>query len=417
MSFTAKIRGLPHNPSIIEINTRTGPATTYDNPFKAQVGMTGLPVLDVQPDEAGIRFQGKLYQWFQLQFPDGRQGWVRDDLLACQGDGVPFGYAIINEEAFAFALERRDVIAPGQETMSVAQSVATPAPAPTPATPPSPGPEPTAAPTPAPLTEQPAVAPTPTMPAQPGPVTSPPALPDDLRDEDRVRQAAFNITEGFEGGGYASYQNYDDGIVSYGRFQFTLAGSSLFSVLVKFTSRSNSTIASELRANYLDRTRNHDEGLRDDGRYKELLIAAANDPIMQQAQDEAATEHYWNVVQDLSIKPRNVQTPLGQALIFDMGINFGPRHGFLGAAEREIGVAPKSRMPENGGREEDLIAALARGRKASHDRQAERDNLPGLKVRGDFWVDLVNRGDWNLEGDADGMLEVKPGRRVKVRNF
>ena len=404
MSFTAKIRGLPHNPSIREINSRSGPATSYDVPFKAQVGLTGLTVLAVQPDENGTRFQGKLYQWFQLQFPDGQNAWIRDDLLACQGDGVQFGYDIINEEVFAFALQRRDVIAPGQETLSIAQ------PAPTPAVQPETAPMPTIAPAPVP-------APTPTTPAQPAPGIEPEPIDSDLLNVDRIRMAAFNITEGFEGGGYASYQNYDDGIVSYGRFQFTLASSSLFSVLEKFTSRSSSSIANELRANYLDRTRNHDPNLRDDARYKELLIAAAADPIMHAAQDEAATQHYWNVVYDLSIKPRNIQTPLGQALIFDMGINFGPRHGFLGAAEREIGVAPKSRIGENGGTEEALIAALAWGRKASHDRQAERDNLPGLKVRGDFWVNLVNKGDWNLKGDAEGMLEVKTGRRVRVRDF
>ena len=235
--------------------------------------------------------------------------------------------------------------------------------------------------------------------------------------EDRIRLASFNITEGFEGGGYASYQNYDTGIVSYGRFQFTLASSGLAKVLEKYTSQSNSPTANELRSSYLDRCRNHDPALRDDAHFKQLLLDAAKDPLMQSAQDSAATELYWNVVQELSIQPRGIATPLGQALVFDMAINFGPRHGFLSAAEREIGVPPKSRLIINGAREEDLIAALARLRKQSHDRQAERDNLPGLKLRGDFWVNLVDKGDWQLMGDSDGLIEVMPGRRVKVRGF
>jgi hypothetical protein len=32
-------------------------------------------------------------------------------------------------------------------------------------------------------------------------------------------------------------------------------------------------------------------------------------------------------------------------------------------------------------------------------------------------VNLIEQGDWQLQGNADGELEVTPGRRVKVRNF
>lgn len=399
MPFTASIRGLPHNPSIIEVNTRTGPSTGYDVPLKAAVGAAGLVVLDVQPDENNTRFQDKVYQWFQLAFPDNQRAWVRDDLLAVQGDGVRFGYDVINESTFAFALTRRDVIAPGEEVVNPLAAVPAPTPAPAPA--PTPGPVPS--PTPA--------GPAPAAPDVPAPAPTP------LEDSERVRLAAFNITEGFEGSGYDAYQNHDAGIVSYGRFQFTLAGSGLVTVLRKYIERSRSQIAADLRAAYLDRTQNHDPGLRHDMRLRELLIAASREPEMQLAQDETATELYWNVVQNLSVQPRGIRTPLGQALVFDMGINFGPRHGFLGAAERAIGVPPRSRLIENGRREEDLIRELANLRKQSHDRQAERDNLPGLSQRGDFWVNLIEHDDWLLEGDDEGMLVVKQGRRVRVRNF
>jgi hypothetical protein len=375
--FTARIRGLPHIPTIVEINTRSGPSTSYDIAFKAQVGLANLTVLDVKADENDSQFDGKRYQWFQLEFPDHEIAWIRDDLLAVRGDGVRFGYDIIEEDTFAFALERRDVVAPGEE-VAVAAPVASPAPAPASAT---------------------------------------PEAETILSDPERVRKAAFDITEGFEGDGYAAFQNHDAGIISYGRFQFTLAGSGLFTVLEKYTRRANRPVAGELRANYLGRTRDHDPNLRHDDRLRQLLIEAASDPVMHEAQDETATELYWNVVQDLSIRPRGIQTPLGQALIFDMGINFGPRHGFLGAAEKELGVPPKSRVIENGRTEEELLAVLARLRKQSHDRQAERDNLPGLRTRGDFWVNLIEQGDWQLEGDEEGFLEVTPGRRVKVRGF
>lgn len=396
MTFTASIRGLPHNPSIIEINTRSGPSTQYDKPFRAQVGLSGLRVMDVKPDEHGTNFEGKPYQWFELEFPDGRRAWVRDDLLAVQGDGVRFGYDVIEEETFAFLLQRRDVIAPGQEVNP---------PAPTPEAPPV-----TIAATPIP-----APAPTPVTPAPPAP--TPPSHDETEANIERIRLAAFNISEGFEGNGYASFQNQDSGIVSYGRFQFTLAGSALFTVLEKYSRRATNPVAMELRASYLDRTRNHDASLRHDPRFRELLIQAADDTNMQAAQDETATELYWNVVQELSIKPRGIITPLGQALIFDMGINFGPRHGFIGAAEKEIGVPPRSNLREVGAHEHDLLAALARLRKQSHDRQAERDNLPGLRLRGDFWVRQIEQGNWQLEGDSAGLIEVTPGKRVRVQGF
>lgn len=235
-------------------------------------------------------------------------------------------------------------------------------------------------------------------------------------DQERIRRAAFNITAAFEGGGYATYQNYDSGIVSYGRFQFTLAAGSLATVLNKYLEKSNTAVANELRTAYQGRVNSRDANLRQDARFKDLLIQAANEPPMQEAQDQAATQHYWNLVQELSIQPRGIKTPLGQALVFDMAINFGPRHGFLSDAEASFGAPAKSMLGTYGATEAQLIGKLAELRRASHYRQAERDNLPGLKVRGDFWVNLIQQGDWQLQGDASGNLTVKTGRVVQVRN-
>lgn len=411
MPFTAKIRGLPHNPSVTEINTRAGAGTTHATPFKAKVGLDKLPVLEVRADEQNTTFQNKVYQWFNLQFPDGKTAWVRDDLLEAVGDGAPFGYDNVTVPTFAFTLTRKIVVPAAPAPQPVTPTPVTPAPAPA-------APVPAPAPTPTLVTPPvPAPAPTPTLVTPPVPAPVVPTTPTTQEKPDRVRIAAFNITAAFEGGGYPTFQNYDAGIISYGRFQFTLQGSGLFRVCDLYTTRANSPIAAELKSMYLERIRNHDAGLRNDARLKTLLIEAAKDPIMQAAQDEAATEHYWNVVQDLSIKPRGIRTPLGQALIFDMGINFGPRHGFLSAAEEQLGLPPKSLVGTKGVTEQQIITKLAELRKRSHDNQAARDNLPGLRVRGDFWVALCQKGDWELLGEADGMLQVKPGVRVKVRGF
>ncbi len=333
-----------------EINIRSGPNTSYQRLFKAAVGVSGLTVLDVQPDDQGQTSDqnNKLYQWFRLRFADGKEGWARDDLLTLEaGDWSAFGYGVVAVPTVAFSLER-------QKTQV-----------------------------------------TPTGP-------------------DRIRKAAFAITTTFEGGSYATYQNYDKGVVSYGRFQFTLASGSLFNVLERYLAASNTSIAADLRS-YLPRVQAREEALRNDVRFKELLIQAAGEQAMKDAQDAVATAKYWDDVQGLSIKPRNIQTALGQALIFDMAINHGARHDMLGLAEDAVGIKPpKSPVPDLA-TEKKLITALAQIRRDRLYRLADKNNLPGLRVRGDFWVTLTQGGDWDLQGDASGNLNVK-GRMVQVRN-
>lgn len=235
-----------------------------------------------------------------------------------------------------------------------------------------------------------------------------------MDEKERIRLAAFNITSAFEGSkGYAMYQTYDAGIISYGRFQFTLAGGSLASVVDGYLSRSDSPIAQQLRA-YQARIRNRDASLRNDAQLQSLLIQAAAEKAMQDAQDEVAINSYWIPSQD-SVTVRGIQTPLGQALLFDMAIQHGPAHKLIRKAEEELGVPPRSRLIENGLSEQQLIRRVVDVRKRALYAQADRDRLPGLKRRADFWVDLVQKGDWQLQGDADGNVWVF-GAPVQVRN-
>jgi len=234
-----------------------------------------------------------------------------------------------------------------------------------------------------------------------------------MADENRVRLIAFAITARFEGGGYHTYQNTDSGVISYGRFQFTLASGSLGRVVNNYLEQSTSSIALSLRP-YLPRIQAHDASLRTDTGLRDLLVVAASDPIMQAAQDEEATQSYWDPIKRIAINPRGLTTPLAWALLFDIGIHFGVGDGFLRIAEREFGVPERSRIGQNGLSEARLITRVAELRKQSHDRQALRDNLPGLRVRGDFWLNLVRQGDWQLQGDANGNIYVK-GQPIQVR--
>ncbi len=236
-----------------------------------------------------------------------------------------------------------------------------------------------------------------------------------LLEQERIQRAAFAITFAFEGSGYASYQTYDSGIISYGRYQFTLAGDSLLTVIERYLDRSDSAIAAELQSTYLSFLQSKDETLREDDRLKELLVNAAADPVMQAVQDELAVETLWNPVQELSIIPRGIHSALGQALIFDIAINHGRDNNFLATVENELGIPANAQLPWGDVTETLFITRLAEIRRDSLYRSADRLQLPGLKARGDFWVNLIALGDWQLQGDEAGNVDLK-GRSIQVRN-
>jgi hypothetical protein len=392
------------NPTITEVNVRSGPHRTYTALFRTLVGTKDLPVLEVRSDEQNTIYQGRLYQWFRVNFPSGQEGWVRDDLIQIVGDGTAFGYTVIAAPTDAFTLMRNTavgVIVPGQHisTGNLAPA-STPAPAPIPATP-----SPTAAPAPAastPVASTPSAAPIPAVTAIGGDTP------------DRVRKAAFNMTGAFEGGGYATYQTYDAGIISYGRFQFTLAAGSFITVITRYIERTNSPVATELR-NYMPRINGKDEGLRQDARLKELCIQAASDPLMQIIQDQVAVEGYYQPVIELTIAPRGFTLPLAYALIFDIAINHGKYNHLIPKTEEVLGVPSKSRLIQNGVSETQFITTLANLRRDNLYALADKNKLPGLKKRGDFWVAIVSAGDWSLQGDANGIVNIN-GKIVQVRN-
>jgi hypothetical protein len=146
----AYIRGLPETPSVTVINIRTGPNKNYPILIKAPVGMSNLPVIDVKSDEQGENFQGKVYTWLKIQFPDGQSGWGRDDLLDLFGDGTAFGYGQVPVQTFAFPLRRQvisgvviqtaPVLTPPAVTPATPAAPAAPVPS-TPSTPAAPAPQ------------------------------------------------------------------------------------------------------------------------------------------------------------------------------------------------------------------------------------------------------------------------------------
>lgn len=127
--FIAHISGNPNVPTFGSINVRAAPSTATGVAvlFQGRVGLTSLSILDVKPDQQNNAYNRKVYQWFQLRFPDNRTGWVRDDLISIEGDGAAFGYPNLTQAAYAFGVLR---------------ALLPTTPAPTPPTPNPPTPEP-----------------------------------------------------------------------------------------------------------------------------------------------------------------------------------------------------------------------------------------------------------------------------------
>jgi hypothetical protein len=378
MSCRARIRGIPEMSSVREVNVRAGAQINEPLLFKAPVGLNDLTVLEVQPDTDGMNFNGQTYQWFRLRFPDGQVGWVRDDLIEITDDCSSFGYSDLSQYVFAFASPR--------DPASQAAPTVPEAPDSTPSSP--------------------------TNPAPNLPEPSVPVFPQVTDRPERIRKAAFSVTSAFEGHGYAAYQNYDRGIISYGRFQLALTGG-LPAVVQRYIMQAESPIAEQLGV-YLARLNARDESLRHDRRLRGLLIAAAEEQAMRDAQDAVVTENYWEPVMEVSVRPRGIQSPLAIAMLFDIAIQYGVMHGLISTAEQNLGVPTKSSLDDNGIREQQLILAVAQLRKRGLYAQAEQENLPGLRTRADFWMERISSEDWAFTGDVDGNVIVN-GRRVQIR--
>lgn len=391
----AHVRGIPNIPSITEINVRGGASTDTDLIFKVPVGMSGQRILDVATDIRDADRDGKVYEWFKLQFDGGAVGWIRDDLLEIQGDCTKFGYPDLVELTFAFALTRNPDTSGTENTEEVDIPVSAPTPVPPKVT--------------GDVWKAPGATTEPVM----APVLASGDFPSAKEDLERVRTLAFRFTASWEGG-FSAINNYDSGIVSYGFLQFTLAGGSLISVIQNYLNKSQSATAEGLRK-ILPRIESRDELLRDDRNFLDLLRDAADEQEMIDAQYEIGTNGYWNQVVDGYIVSRDLQYPLTWALLFDMGVNFGVNHGFVRLAERDLGVPSRSNPALTGLGEEQLVTYIIQLRKRSHDRQAASSGFVGLANRGNFWMKLATDGDWYLQGGATGNF-VSNGRTINAKN-
>ena len=142
------------------------------------------------------------------------------------------------------------------------------------------------------------------------------------------RTAIWDLTGIFEsgkpGGDPSAYQNKDAGIVSYGAHQVTLASGNLARVLNLYFQNSNTHVRHALQQEYGARVqdRNNYESLRHDTRLRDLLLEAAKDPAMVNAQHDIFGQGFY-VPAVAEAEKLGIRTPLGVACIYDTRIQHG----------------------------------------------------------------------------------------------
>ncbi|MCL4264143.1 MAG: chitosanase [Anaerolineae bacterium] len=220
------------------------------------------------------------------------------------------------------------------------------------------------------------------------------------------RQTIWAITSIFESGSPegnpAAYQTYDAGVISFGKHQATLASGTLNRVLQAYLSRSSSSTAQALKNEYATRVAQMDTSLRKDGRIKQLLLAAAQEAAMTEAQDVVFEESFYKPAVTAA-RDYNVRSPLGLAALYDTNIQGGLYIVLPRVTERLGG-----KIGEKGITEPQWIAAFLDLREERLNRLADQYIAKGDKGTGNAlrtstfrvqeYRQLLQAGNLKLEG-------------------
>lgn len=107
----------------------------------------------------------------------------------------------------------------------------------------------------------------------------------------------------------------DNGHLTFGRSQTTL-GSGNLAILIGHYCEIPGASMGERLAKYLPRLRNRDLSLDQDGVFKNILRASADDHLMRDAQDIFFDTHYWMPALERAAEI-GIKTPLGIAVVYD----------------------------------------------------------------------------------------------------
>jgi len=108
MSSTVTIVGLIYDSPVTQFPVRTGPGTSFSKgDFTVAKGTSNVKILDIDADvnETQSDF-GRVYNWFYLEFPDGKTAWMRDHVIGLQGDYSMWGFGKVSELKHAYLIPR-----------------------------------------------------------------------------------------------------------------------------------------------------------------------------------------------------------------------------------------------------------------------------------------------------------------------
>ncbi len=220
------------------------------------------------------------------------------------------------------------------------------------------------------------------------------------------RKTIWAITSIFESGSPegnpAAYQTYDAGVISFGKHQATLASGTLNRVLQAYLARNSSPTAQALKDEYAGRVAQMDASLRNDGRIKQLLLEAAQEAAMAEAQDTVFEESFYKPA-ITAARQYNVRSPLGLAALYDTNIQ-GGLHIVLPRVTERLG----GKIGEKGITETQWIGAFLDLREERLNRLADQYVAKGDKGTGNAlrtstfrvqeYRQLLQAGNLKLEG-------------------
>jgi hypothetical protein len=202
-----------------------------------------------------------------------------------------------------------------------------------------------------------------------------------LFEPEKWRAVIWPITSIFESGrpegNPATYQTFDAGIVSYGKHQATLSAGSLGLVLDAYYSRSQSSTCQRLQQEFDARVKSKDETLRDDADFKSLLIEAASEQEMVDAQDSVFNQFYYQPAITRA-QQCALSSPLGLAVIYDIRI----QGGWSQVLARLTARLGSSVVGQNGITEEQWIAVFLDEREAWLNEIANNADVRGDTANG-----------------------------------
>lgn len=233
-----------------------------------------------------------------------------------------------------------------------------------------------------------------------------PFTPDAWRD---VIWAIVNIFEsGRPEGDPQAFQNYDDGVISYGKHQATLSSGVLERVLRQYFENSQTPVSQALQAEFGERIQRRDPQLRHNERLRQLLIEAGSEPAMVAAQDAIFERDFYRPAVDYA-QQLGLSAPLSLAGLYDTRVQGGLTL-LIKETNAALGGSGVGRMGARGLIDESAwLGAFLAFRAARLLRLAEQCDAVGQKTAAEalrisiFRVEalqaLQQAGQWALEGE------------------